>query len=62
MTALDPRLEATRPIRLATLRRLRTAAPRHRRRLDPYAALALVLLVVGVALVLALPYVGRWVG
>lgn len=33
-----------------------------RRRIDPYTALALVLLSAGLLLVLALPHVGRWVG
>lgn len=66
MTAVTGRHQArlhdiTRPIRSTTLRRLRAAAPK-RRRLDRYDVLALVLLLVGAALVLLLPFVGRWVG
>lgn len=57
------RHEATRAFSPQQIARALGAAHwRHRRRVDPYTALAAVLLVAGSVLVALLPHVGRWVG
>lgn len=67
MTAVTGRHQArlhdiTRPIRMSTIRRLR-AARRHKRRLDPYTELAVVLAALGILFVALLYTVAsRWSG